>query len=187
MMIAGSSPRSSNTDWMSVWRAPGGGEPEQEIEVSELTEQLFARATLDVAVEQAEVADKEDAADGGDDGEKTAGCPRLGTRQAWRRLYWLRLTPLCERASKIFLNKLDTCADFSPQCPKVNEHQKCNILIPGFENIGEMGNSGKFPVIQTSYCPPRRHRGLTLERIFRESRKSKCKCKIGIKSQVYKF
>ena len=85
---------------MSVWRAPGGGEPEQEIEVSELTEQLFARATLDVAVEQAEVADEEDAADGGDDGQEPPSCPRLGTRQARCRLYWLRLTSLCERASK---------------------------------------------------------------------------------------
>ena len=80
MIIAGSSPRSSNTDWMSVWRAPGGGEPEQEREVSELTEQLLASATLDVAVEQAEVADEEDAADGGNDGEKPSGCPGLGTR-----------------------------------------------------------------------------------------------------------
>ena len=111
MMIAGSSPRSSNTDWMSVCRAPGGGEPEQEREVSELTEQLLARATLDVAVQQAEVTDEEDAADSGDDGKKPAGRPRLGSRYTRRRLYWLRLTPLCERASNKVFNKLDTCID----------------------------------------------------------------------------
>ena len=80
MMMAGSSPRSSSTDWMSVCRAPGGGEPEQEGEVSELTKQLLASATLDVAVEQAEVADEEDSPNGGDYGQETTGGTSLGAR-----------------------------------------------------------------------------------------------------------
>ena len=131
MMIAGSSPRSSSTDWMSVWRAPGGGEPEQERGVSQLTEQLLARATLDVAVEQAEVADEEDATDGGDDGEETAGCPRLGTRQARRRLYWLRLTPLCERASKNVLTNWTHAPTFLLNVQKSMNTKKCNMSFTG--------------------------------------------------------
>ena len=67
--------------------------------------ELLASPPLDVAVEEAEVADEKDAADGGDNGEETPGCPRLGTGQARRRLYWLRLTPLCERASKNVLKQ----------------------------------------------------------------------------------
>ena len=48
-------------------RAPGGGEPEQEREVSWLTVELLASPPLDVAVEEAQVAHEEDPSHRGHD------------------------------------------------------------------------------------------------------------------------
>ena len=91
MMMAGIWPRSASTDWMREWRAPAGGEPGGG---GVLTQQLLPRAPLHVAVEQAEVADEEEAADGGDGGEEGAGGPGLGPRGAGGGHQRLRLTAL---------------------------------------------------------------------------------------------
>ena len=69
-------------------------------EVSWLTVELLASPPLDVAVEEAEVAHEEDPSHRGHDRQESPGSPRLGPRKTRRRLYWLWLTSLCERAGK---------------------------------------------------------------------------------------